>query len=443
VARRWLALAAAWTGLVGARPVHAQPVLAPPAPPAPASAATPVPADGSQITVYLMTMGPGDAVWELFGHNAIWVQDRATGIDAAYNWGTFDFNQPNFLVRFLTGDTRYWVQAVDGPQMVAAYMEANRSVWLQELDLTPAQRVELRDHLEWNARPENMYYRYDYYRDNCSTRVRDVIDRALGGALERALGGVQTATTYRSHTRRLTADNVPVYTGIQLALGRPADRPISAWEEGFLPTRLMEHVRTISVTGADGATRPLVRTERALFTATREAEPARAPDYLVAFLVAGLALGGLLLVAGRAAASGGAGALVFTLLAGVWTLVVGLLGTALVLAGTVTRHVYMGHNVNVAVANPLFLALFGLMLVLFLSRRAATRAGRATWAARVATLVVVLALAGTVAMLLPAAGQQSWEIFALALPVHVALWMALVRLARSQRAAVSAPSRVP
>jgi hypothetical protein len=399
-----------------------------------------VPADGSEITVYLMTMGPGEAVWELFGHNAIWIQDRATGLDAAYNWGTFDFNQPNFVGRFLTGDTKYWVQAADGPQMVSAYMEANRSVWLQELNLTPAQRVQLRDHLEWNARPENMYYRYDYYRDNCSTRVRDAIDRALDGALERALGGVPTSSSYRSHTRRLTADAPAVYTGIQLALGRPSDRPISVWEEGFLPTRLMEHVRTVTVPGADGAARPLVLAERALFTATREPEPTRAPDYLVAYLVAGVALAVGVALLGRASSSSAAAAAAFTIVAGTWTLLAGLLGTALMLAGTVTRHVYMGHNVNVAVANPVFLVLFVLVVAIFLARRAATRAARAARGARVAAVVVALALAGAVAMALPQTGQRSWEIFALALPVHLALLGALVHVARSQRADARAQS---
>src|SRR3954470_3888989 len=68
---------------------------------------------GSQLTLYLLTFGWGDVAWERFGHNAIWIRDRARGTDITYNWGMFDFNQPHFVWRFVTGDTKYWMQAFD------------------------------------------------------------------------------------------------------------------------------------------------------------------------------------------------------------------------------------------------------------------------------------------------------------------------------------------
>src|ERR1043165_7725993 len=68
---------------------------------------------GSDLTVYLLTFGWGDAVWERFGHNAIWIRDRARNTDLTYNWGMFDFNQPHFIWRFVTGDTRYWMEPID------------------------------------------------------------------------------------------------------------------------------------------------------------------------------------------------------------------------------------------------------------------------------------------------------------------------------------------
>ena len=142
--------------------------------PAPASQSA-VP--GADLTVYLMTMGSGDKVWERFGHNAIRIVDASSGTDSVYNWGTFDFDQPNFLSRFLTGNTLYWMEGATIAETMAKYQYLNRSVWVQELDLTPAERAAVRDFIAWNARPENLYYRYDYYLDNCSTRVRDMIDR--------------------------------------------------------------------------------------------------------------------------------------------------------------------------------------------------------------------------------------------------------------------------
>ncbi|MDQ3207872.1 MAG: DUF4105 domain-containing protein, partial [Gemmatimonadota bacterium] len=122
-----------------------------------------------------MTMGPGKAVWERFGHNAIWIHDPVQGTDKAYNYGLFDLRQENFLVRFLQGRMWYWMQGFPAQSYVELYRRANRSVWVQELEMPPQSRRELQNFLEWNERPENRFYHYDYYRDNCSTRVRDAL----------------------------------------------------------------------------------------------------------------------------------------------------------------------------------------------------------------------------------------------------------------------------
>ena len=99
-----------------------------------------------------MTMGPGDAVWERFGHNAIRVVDASRGTDSVYNWGTFDFEQPNFVQRFMTGNTEYWMQADGMAETIAAYRYLNRSMWVQELDFTPAERAAVRDFIARNER---------------------------------------------------------------------------------------------------------------------------------------------------------------------------------------------------------------------------------------------------------------------------------------------------
>lgn len=379
------------------------------------------------IRVYLMTIGQGDAVWERFGHNALRVEDPARGTDLAYNWGMFDFAQPNFLGRFLTGDTRYWMEGFDARSLADHYARVeNRSVVMQELNLSAEQKARLRAFVEWNARDANKFYRYDYYRDNCSTRVRDAIDLAVGGALRRAIVGAPTNTSYRWHTRRLVAGDAATYTGIQLALGRPADAPIDAWEESFVPMRLMDHVRRVRVPGPAGALQPLVLRTDTLFAAQREAERTGAPTYALAYGLAGVALGALLVVLGRAGAAGRRGADAgLAVVAGLWTLLIGLAGTALVLAGTVTRHTFMGRNENLLAVNPLALALFVLLLLAVGFRRAGPRArwrGRATL---VAAVLAALTVAGALLTLLPRVGQHSTELFALLVPVHVGLWWAL------------------
>ncbi len=383
---------------------------------------------GDSLTVSLMTIGAGDEVWERFGHNALVVRDARTGLEIAYNWGMFDFNQPNFLGRFLTGDTRYWTQGFPAGYMAEHYARVeNRSVYLQELALTPAQRAAVRDYVEWNQREENRYYRYDYYRDNCSTRVRDVIDRALGGTLRAALTGVPTGTTYRSHTRRLTDGDPAVYTGIQLALGRPADAPLDAWQESFLPVRLMQHVRSVRVRALDGSVVPLVASERTYFAAARPPEAAGPPSHVVAYGFAGLAAALVFaLCAWLAAEGGGVGRLALGLVAGVWTLVLGFLGTALLLAGTVTKHApYMGRNWNLLGANLVALVLL-VMLVPMLGARGG--AARRRWGARAtgaATALAVMTVIGAIVVLVPGVGQRSGELFALLVPANVTLAAAL------------------
>src|SRR5687767_8963474 len=146
-------------------------------------------------TVWLLTMGSGDAVWERFGHNALWVQDRMGGTDYVYNYGVFDFNSPGYWGRFIRGNWLYELGVSDLSSTLYQYQMLNRTLRAQRLTLTPAQAAEVQRFLVWNARPENRVYRYDYYRDNCSTRVRDVLDRVLGGRLRAATAGVGSGTS--------------------------------------------------------------------------------------------------------------------------------------------------------------------------------------------------------------------------------------------------------
>ena len=95
-------------------------------------------------------MGVGERVWERFGHNAILVEDHARGTSKAYNYGLFDFNQENFILRFVQGRMLYWMQGFDLEPTLQVYVRTNRTVWVQELDLTPAERVALQ-RLSWSG----------------------------------------------------------------------------------------------------------------------------------------------------------------------------------------------------------------------------------------------------------------------------------------------------
>ena len=378
---------------------------------------------GSNLTVYLLTFGMGDDVWERFGHNAIWIKDRTRGTDTTYNWGMFDFNQPGFLRRFLTGDTRYWMEGIDLDSMLYAYKRANRSILAQELNLTPAQRLSLQQYVQMNERPENKFYRYDYYRDNCSTRLRDALDHAVGGQLQTSTVTRQTSGTYRSHTLRLLGSDVPMYTGADLALGHPADKPLSVWQEMFLPVRMASDLRTVSLTDSTGAQIPFVRSEMALFTAGRAPEPSAPPNYFPWFVAVGTLIAAGMIALVRSAEGGSKIAFFFaTAISTLWSLIAGACGIALVIAWVFTRHYFMSRNENLLHLDPLSLALVVLIPLAVYGRRGVSRA------IKLAGFVAALSLLGFVLQGIPFFSQKNGEIIGLALPINLAVWWTVYRL---------------
>ncbi len=401
--------------------VAASPVVAQ-VPGADEPAGAPVPARGEELTVYLMTMGPGAAFWERFGHNAIRVRDDARGTDIAYNYGMFSFEQENFFLRFIRGQMDYWMAPEDAQWLMAAYPSVDRSVWLQELNLTPAQRADLRDFLERNALPENRFYRYDYYRDNCSTRVRDAIDLVIGGQLRLQTEGISSGTTYREHTRALTSADPALYSGLMLGLGQPVDREITAWEEMFLPMELRERIRDMTIDNGAGERVPLVLSEEVVYERSAPLSDGDTSTRWPIYTLIGVVLGLAIVFTGRRRALGQAGGGVFPWLAGVWSALAGTLGVVLVGLWAFTDHATSYWNENILQFSPL-------LLVLAVLIPGAVR-GRETLrlAAWLAGLIAAISLAGFMAQVFPALSQSNGEIIGLALPVNLAIAYALARL---------------
>lgn len=383
---------------------------------------------GSELRVWLVTAGPGDAVWERYGHNAIRVLDTRTGRDVSYNWGIFDFQQDDFIPRFLQGRMLYMMAPFPTAAMIEAYGRANREIVLQELDLTPAQKAELHRLAEINARPENRDYTYHYFLDNCSTRVRDLLDQVLGGALEDTFGGVDTGTSYRFHTRRLTQVDPLIYTGMDMLLGTLTDQPITVWEEMFLPLTLRDEIRGMEVRRGDGSTTPLVLSEEVVVPSTRSAIALAPPSWMWAYLLLGLGAAAVFVGLGsqRAQATkvlrrGLLG------LASLWLLLAGIAGTLLVLL-LFTDHGFAYWNENLFLFHPLLLVL----AVLLPFRSSGTRWN--TLSRRLAMVVAGIALVGLAWQMLPASRHANGMFFALALPGHLALAWTLWRLDSTETA---------
>jgi len=367
--------------------------------------------------VSVLTFGPGDAIFERYGHNAIRVRDRVTGSDLAYNWGMFSFDDPGFLRRFLSGETRYWVAAFPSQPLIAAYQESDRATEEQVLALTPTQAEALALAVARNALPENREYRYDYFRDNCSTRVRDALDVALGGILRPQFTALQTDLTYRSESRRLSAPDPFAQAGIELALGPMADTRMTAWETMFIPMRLRDHLRSVTVATAAGPV-PLVAAETVHYVARRPVERAEPGGLVLGPLGPVLAMWGLLLIP-LTPTMRRRSRIPAAILTGGWFTLTGLVGVLLLGMWLGSAHVFWYRNLTLLLASPV-------ALIVAIPAARAILAGQAPrW---VRTLLLLIAAQSMLALLLwPIVAQRLAGPLLLLLGANVALVMAALR----------------
>ena len=315
-----------------------------------------------------MTAGVGSELWQLFGHSALWIHDNRADRDTVFNWGAFNLNAPHFVLHFVTGLLLYQMAGDSIQDVVLESQRSNRTVTAQELNLSDAQKESILRAIRLNARPENVIYRYDYFIDNCATKPRDILDRALGGQLHIGADSL-TGRTYRSHTLRLMQADRLLALGVNLVLGERSDRPITTWQETFLPQRLHDWVATRQVRDESGNLHPLVKSERVLVRTTRPPEPVLPPSFAWLWIVGGMVAGLFAWLGSAARSIRGARVGAAIVFAG-WATVSGLLGTILTLLWTATDHRFAYANENILLFNPLWLVLAVTLPITLLRGRA-------------------------------------------------------------------------
>ena len=162
-------------------------------------------ADDELVRVHVLTMGQGDELFARFGHIALMVDDRRERTRKVYNFGTFDFADPDLRIKYARGFLTYWLSVDSYAEVIRRYRWMNRELTVRTLDLTEEQAVEIARRLELNALPENRDYAYRHYLDNCCTRIRDVLDDVLEGAISEGRDEDPTERTYRHWTDRALA----------------------------------------------------------------------------------------------------------------------------------------------------------------------------------------------------------------------------------------------
>jgi len=358
------------------------------------------------MNIWLVTYGPGERSWERFGHNAIWIRDEASGLDHVFNFGFFDFDQEGFYRRFLLGKLWYFSAAQPAEREFSQYINDNRSIRAQRLDLSEDQALLLADYLLGEIRPENRDYLYDYYNNNCSTRIRDALDLALDGALSGTYSGQPAHQNWRDHTRRLTATDYWLYLGLELGLGSPIDRENSRWEEFFIPSELAVAVSGFEISGPGGS-RPLVTEDVMLYESSLPPPPAEPANWWPRYLLLAVLVLAVAWLSCRWIPAVTASRLVRG-----WLALSGLAGSVLVFLWFFTDHLAARNNFNVLLLNPLWL-FFALWY----------RPRPAGW------LLLVLSVAAGVAALIPG-GQYNLDVVAAFLPLNLAAAWVLLRTSR-------------
>ena len=360
--------------------------------------------------VQVVTFGPGSHPFTKFGHNAIRVVDKSKGTDVVYNFGTFAFDSPRMIVDFLQGRLRYWLSRSRTVSTMNGYRRENRDIELQDLDLSPAEKRQLSLRLEQNALPAHREYRYDYFRDNCSTRVRDALDGVMGGRLRPSAREPGTMSL-RAHALRMAADNLPLYLGLLIVLGPSTDRPIDQWAEAFLPEMLERTLRGATLDARDGPARPLVKAERVVFTSSRPPVRREPPLRWPAFLGVGVLSGLVLFLCGRLGSRFVLARLVFGVVIALVGAVAGGIGCFLVGAWALTPHEVVYRNQNILLFSP-----FAITLAVLGFGAAIGRPGAKRKVFLVAAWALGLATAACGWKLLPWSRQDNGALIALMLP---------------------------
>ncbi len=233
-------------------------------------------------TISLITVSPGNELYTTFGHSAFRVVDKSQNLDRIYNYGTFNFDEPGFYLNFCRGKLDYLLSAYRYKWAEETYIDEQRSIFQQQLNVTPEMRDYLFQFLEWNHLPENRRYRYDFFFDNCATRIRDVFERTLGDDV-RLYENPDRHMTFREYID-LYLTGLPFSDyGIDLALGAKTDNPASAHEAMFLPDYLFEAVENGEIR-VNGEWQPLVAQFDTLFWTEISEQPKTALPWMTIIL---------------------------------------------------------------------------------------------------------------------------------------------------------------
>ncbi|MCX6328536.1 MAG: DUF4105 domain-containing protein [Bacteroidia bacterium] len=211
-----------------------------------------------EVEAYLITCGPGTEVYSIYGHSALRIYNRELKTDLVYNWGVFDFSTTHFIWKFAKGKLNYMLAEDSYKRFLQEYLFDKRWVQIQKINLDPAEVEQLITLINENLKPENRNYRYNFYYDDCSTRIRDLFEKILGNRLIYPLDETKDRQSFRNLTGSYQQFYPWLNFGIDLVIGTPGDKKAHFRDKMFLPIE-MQRVLSKSLVNSDGKMIPLLR----------------------------------------------------------------------------------------------------------------------------------------------------------------------------------------
>ncbi len=294
----------------------------------------------SQISI--LTCGPGvNELYSYFGHSAIRIKDAKNHIDKVYNYGMFDFDTPNFYLKFCRGQLLYQVSSYPYKYFPYAYAKDKRWITAQILNLDRSQNQQIFDFLEWNILPENKKYHYDFFYDNCATKIHEVLEKSIGN-ITYDFSSFPKQLTHRDLIHRYLPKNSWSKFGIDLALGAVIDKQATLKQYLFLP----DFVK-LGISNATLKNKPLIKTSKSILK-DYSLQQSVFPFILSPFVISLLLFASVLYLFFRTKHS-------------IWfnsiSVLIGFTGILLFLLWFFTEHSTTKNNMNLLWANPLLILL--------------------------------------------------------------------------------------
>ncbi len=292
------------------------------------------------LEIELITIASGEYYWEAFGHSAIRIKTEET--DDLYGFGYFNFNDEDFFLKFARGDMEYYLGIDSTYSELNKYITEERKVWRQELHLTYAQKHELLKKLNYLSQPENRYYHYDYFLNNCTSQIRDILDEVTDGEISNQLKSINTLNSWNDITFP-AINQTWMNLGIAISYGLPAYLDRTQWQLSVFPESFAHDLAEIQTKGSWIS--PMVSIN----------QPKNLRVYQYSFFKTHYAVLGciFILLLGMALKLSRK----FTSL--IWLVLQSLLGIALIMLWFFSKHTVAAYNINVLLFFPIaFVFLF-------------------------------------------------------------------------------------